>query len=49
MTKITGTLHEDQHTFYIYFAHFFLERKMFETKFVAKLETHKNLVSIFFV
>jgi hypothetical protein len=39
-TRILGTLHKDQHTCLIIFAHFFLEWEMFQTKVVAKIETH---------
>jgi hypothetical protein len=33
MTRITGTLHEDQYTFLTYSAEFFLELGMFQTNF----------------
>ena len=36
LTKRTGTLHEDQYTFFIYLAQLFLELKMF----LEELETH---------
>jgi hypothetical protein len=36
-----GTLHEDQSTFFLsYFAHFFLEWRMFQTNVVQKIKTH---------
>jgi len=38
--KNNSTLHEDQYTFLSYLAQLFLERKMFRTKVVEKLETH---------
>jgi len=38
--RITVTLYEDQYTFSIYLAHFFLECKMFQIQVVEKLETH---------
>jgi hypothetical protein len=38
---MTGTLHEDQYTFFLsYLAQLFLEWKMFPTKIVEKIETH---------
>jgi len=39
-TNITGTLHEDDCTFVIYLAQFFLQRKMIQTKVVEKTKTH---------
>jgi hypothetical protein len=36
LTGITGTIHEDQHTFVIIFAHFFLEWKMIQAKAVGE-------------
>jgi len=40
MTRITGSLREDQHTFWSYLAQFCLELEVFRTKFVEKIETH---------
>jgi len=37
---MTGTTREDQHTFLIILAEFFLEWKMFQTKVVEKINTH---------
>jgi hypothetical protein len=39
MTRITGTLHEDQYTF-IYLAQFSLHWKIFHTGVVEKIKTH---------
>ena len=40
MTRITGTLREDKYTFFLksYFAHFFLEWEIFQTKAVEKIK-----------
>jgi len=38
--RITGTLHENQYTFFNHLAHFFLEWEMFHTNFIEKIETH---------
>jgi len=35
-----GTLHEDQYTFLSCLAHLFLEREMFQTKFIEAINTH---------
>jgi len=43
MTRIAGTLHEDQCTFLIYITEFFLEREMFQKEFVEQI-----IASIFF-
>jgi hypothetical protein len=37
--KITAPLHDDQYTFLIYLAQFFVEREMFYTKVVEKIKT----------
>jgi hypothetical protein len=34
LRRVRGTLHEDQYTFFIYLARFFLEWEMFQTKIV---------------
>jgi len=39
LTRITGTLHEDQCTFLIYLAQLFLECEMFQTQDVEKTKT----------
>jgi hypothetical protein len=43
-TRIKGTLHEDQYTFFkhiaSYLAQFFLELEMFQAKFAEKIKTH---------
>ena len=36
MTRITGTLHEDKHTFFYYLAEFFLELEIFQTKLLRE-------------
>ena len=41
VTRITGTLHEDQYTFFFYHvAHFFLECEMFHTNLIEIIKTH---------
>ena len=39
VTRITGTLHEGQYTFWSYPTQIFLERKMFQTKLIEKIRT----------
>jgi hypothetical protein len=39
-TRKADNLHEDQYTFPIYLAQFFLEWEMFQTKVVEKFKTH---------
>ena len=39
LTKITGTLHKDHHTFLTYLAQVLLEREMFRAKFVDQIKT----------
>jgi hypothetical protein len=47
MTGVASTSHKDQYIFLSYLAEFFLERKMFHTDVVEKIE--KNILhSIFF-
>jgi len=40
LTRIKGTLHENQNHCLSYLAHFFLEWEMFQTKVVEKIKTH---------
>jgi len=47
MTAIKGTLHEDQYTFWLYLAHFFLEWEMSQTKVVEKIQTHFTFNNFF--
>jgi hypothetical protein len=47
-TKITGTLHDDQYAFVLYFAQLFLEWQMFRTNFVEKIKTHFMFNNFFF-
>jgi len=47
-TRITGALREDQYTFFIISRSVFLEREMFETKFVEKIKTRILCSTIFF-
>jgi len=39
-TSTTGTLHEDQHTFWSYLAQIFLEWEIFQALVVEKIKTH---------
>jgi len=48
MTRITGTLHEDQYTFMISVAQFVLHREMFRTNVVEKIKAHIVCSIIFF-
>jgi hypothetical protein len=45
--RITGTLHTDQYTFFIYLAQFFLESEMFQTKVLNKTKIHFIFNSFF--
>jgi len=41
LTRITGTLREDQYTFFLsYLAQLFLEREIFSDRVVQKIKTH---------
>ena len=40
LTRITGTLHEDQYTFLSYRTQLFVEWEMFQAKVVQKVKTH---------
>jgi hypothetical protein len=46
MTRITGTLHEDQLTCLSYLNQFFSEGETFQTKFVEEIQTH--ILFVFF-
>jgi hypothetical protein len=44
-----GTLHEDQHTFYVTACLFLLRMGMFQTKVVEKIKTHFGFGNFFFL
>jgi len=48
LERIAGTLHEDQYTFLLHRAQFYLELKMLQTKVVEEIKTHFLFSNFFF-
>ena len=48
MTRITGTLHEDQYTFIVISSRNILRKRNVSDKFVTKIKTHFKFNNVFF-